>query len=263
MIDNISYIHIGWWMINELKLKWNDLFVYAIIYSFTNGTENHAFNGSLSYLAEWVNGTKRGVQNNLNNLIEKWYVEKEEKLVNWYKFIKYRTKFHGIENFSMGIEKSSMGIEKSSTNIQVYIQEDKKEINKEKNSNSLNSLKTDEENVGRGELIIPQEYIEQYWESMIEDFKNYWTETNSKWIEKWKLQKTWSLWWRLARWKKNADTNFWKVKTYSIKDYENNIGLFREEMKKDYQWIKQRVWIEMFRKLSERARHRAAENKVL
>lgn len=139
-----------------------------------------------------------------------------------------------------------------------------KEIIKE---NSLNSLNDTPSNDSRGEIInwmeISQELIDKYWYSMIEDFTMYRGECNKKWVSKWELQKTWDLWRRLATWKKNADTNFWKVKTYTIQDYENNIGLFREEMKKDYQWIKQRVWIEMFRKLSERARHRAAENKVL
>lgn len=120
MIDNKSYIHIWWWMINELELKGNDLLVYAIIYSFTNGTKDHYFNWSLNYLAERTNSTERGIQKNLKNLIEKWYIEKEETNLYNVKIIRYRTKFQGVEQSSIIKEQSSWEVEQSSTNIQVY-----------------------------------------------------------------------------------------------------------------------------------------------
>lgn len=118
MIDDKSYIHIWWWMINELELKGNDLLVYAIIYSFTNGTKDHYFNWSLNYLAERTNSTERGIQKNLKNLIEKWYIKKEETSLYNVKIIRYRTKFQGVEQSSIIKEQSSWGVEQSSTNIQ-------------------------------------------------------------------------------------------------------------------------------------------------
>lgn len=134
MIDNKSYIHIWWWMINELELKGNDLLVYAIIYSFTNGTKDHYFNWSLNYLAEWTNSTERGIQKNLKNLIEKWYIKKEETSLYNVKIIRYRTKFQGVEQSSIIKEQSSWGVEQSSTNIQDIYTSDiqEKETYKEK-----------------------------------------------------------------------------------------------------------------------------------
>lgn len=118
MINSESYIHIAWRMINELWLKWNDLFVFAIIYSFTNWTENHSFKWSLQYLAERTNSSKRSVQNNLKDLLNKWLIEKIETQNNWVKFCEYYVpNFHSIEKISIPMEKFSIGgMEKISTN---------------------------------------------------------------------------------------------------------------------------------------------------
>lgn len=66
---NSEYILIQGWMINDLKLKGNDLLVYAIIYRYSQDGI-HKFYGSLQYLADWTNSTIAGVQNNLKNLLE-------------------------------------------------------------------------------------------------------------------------------------------------------------------------------------------------
>ena len=70
-----NYILIQSWMISDLKLKGNELLIYAIIYGFsqTNGT---AFTGSLQYLADWTNSTKQGILKNLKSLMEKGLVKK-------------------------------------------------------------------------------------------------------------------------------------------------------------------------------------------
>ena len=66
---NNEYIVIHGWMINELKLKGNDLLIYALIYRYSQDGV-HKFYGSLQYLADWSNSTITGVQNNLKNLME-------------------------------------------------------------------------------------------------------------------------------------------------------------------------------------------------
>jgi hypothetical protein len=62
----------------------------------------------------------------------------------------------------------------------------------------------------------------------IDDFRNYWEEPTSKWIPRWRLEKTWDTHRRLITWKKNDDTNFWRnkpefpleaVKTASVQYY--------------------------------------------
>lgn len=136
-----NFICIQGWMISKLNLKGNDLLVYAIIYGYSQDGSSW-FSGSLQYLADWVNGTKRGIQKNLNSLESKGLIKKESDQVNGvpvikYKYIPevlldceqetdkgieqssagYRTEFHrGVEQSSMGIEQSSMGGEQSSTN---------------------------------------------------------------------------------------------------------------------------------------------------
>lgn len=87
-IKNENYLHIEGWMINELQLKGNDLLVYAVIYGFSQDGESR-FTGSLQYLADWCNGTKQGVQKNLNTLLEKGYIEKFETTKNNIKYCEY------------------------------------------------------------------------------------------------------------------------------------------------------------------------------
>ena len=120
-----NYTNIQGWMVSDLKLKGNNLIIYAIIYGFTQD-ENTMFTGSLSYLSSWTNSTKRGVMNNLKNLEEKGLIVKKENFLNGIKHVKYCVtksqggygkKFHSIEKSSIGgMEKSSIGMEKSSTN---------------------------------------------------------------------------------------------------------------------------------------------------
>ena len=107
MIKNENFIVIQGFMINELKLKGNELLVYAIIYGFSQ-TDNQRFTGSLQYLSGWINSTKQGVIKNLKSLIEKGYITKDEKFINGVKFCEYHaTKFNGVLNrVEWGIKQS-------------------------------------------------------------------------------------------------------------------------------------------------------------
>ena len=103
-IKNENYIVIQGFMINELKLKGNELLIYAIIYGFSQD-EEQTYSGSLQYLANWTNSTKQGVIKNLKSLIEKGLLQKKEKYINGVKFVEYyATKFNG------GIKQSLMGV---------------------------------------------------------------------------------------------------------------------------------------------------------
>ena len=82
---NENFITIQGWMVNELGLKGNELIVYAIIYGFSQA-ENQVFNGSLQYIADWLNTSKQTVINTLKHLQEKGFIEKREKYVNGVKF---------------------------------------------------------------------------------------------------------------------------------------------------------------------------------
>lgn len=85
---NDNYITIQGFMINDLKLKNNELLIYAIIYGFSQA-ENQTFSGSLQYLADWTNSTKQGVQKNIKSLLEKGLLVKTDKIINGIKFCEY------------------------------------------------------------------------------------------------------------------------------------------------------------------------------
>lgn len=129
-VSNENYIVIQGWMINDLKLKGNELVIYAIIYGFSQAV-NHSFNGSLQYLADWTNSTRRGVQKNLASLVEKGFLTKNDISIKGIKMCEYSVCFgveqssHGCRTkFTGGVEQSSpdvwnkvhVGVEQSSTN---------------------------------------------------------------------------------------------------------------------------------------------------
>ena len=97
-----NYLVIQGWMITELKLKGNELMVYALIYGFSQ--DGSSFTGSLQYIADWCNGTKQGVIKNLKNLVDKGLLKKKTKVLNGVTFCEYyATEFNG------GVKQSSTG----------------------------------------------------------------------------------------------------------------------------------------------------------
>lgn len=140
-----NFIVIQSFMLTDLKLKGNELLTYALIYGFSQDGENK-FTGSLSYIAEWTNTTKRSVMGVLKKLVSKGLLEKEEKFVNGLKFCTYSAKvFTGGENVSQGDRKVfTGGGEKSSPN-NIYNNIDKK-IEKDNGvcDNDIKKTKRDE-----------------------------------------------------------------------------------------------------------------------
>lgn len=92
------------WMINRFGLKGNDLRIYAIIYGFSQ-TSDQWFTGGLQYLADWVCGTKQGVIKNLKTLLEMGLIQKRETTINGVKACSYRaTQFNGVKQSLTGHE---------------------------------------------------------------------------------------------------------------------------------------------------------------
>lgn len=98
-----NYIVIQGWMINGLNLKGNSLLIYAIIYGFSQ-SENQTFNGSIQYLVDWTNSSRRTVINCLNELVENNLLEKSEKIINGIKFCEYRATVVGDEEVALGVQ---------------------------------------------------------------------------------------------------------------------------------------------------------------
>lgn len=70
-VKDDSNFQIYGWMVTQLKLKGNELLIYAIIYSFSqNNGGDGIFNASTAYLCEWTGLSQRAVINCLIRLIE-------------------------------------------------------------------------------------------------------------------------------------------------------------------------------------------------
>ena len=104
-------------MVNELKLKGNELLIYAIIFGFSQA-ENQFFTGSLNYLASWCGiSSKTTVKTILNNLIDKGLLEKEDIYKNGVKYCKYKalTEIKSISIPADEDKKNCKGISKIDT----------------------------------------------------------------------------------------------------------------------------------------------------
>lgn len=117
-VTRSNYISVQGFMVRDLQLKGNELLVYALIYGFSQA-ENQVFNGSLQYIADWTNSTKRSVMTCLKSLVEKGLIGKNEKIINGVKFCEYyATDFtRVVKNIPYPIEESCIGgMENSSPN---------------------------------------------------------------------------------------------------------------------------------------------------
>lgn len=166
-VKNENYIVIQGFMVKELKLKGNELLIYSIIYGFSQ-TDNQRFTGGLQYLADWTNSTKQGVIKNLKSLVEKGYIQKEDKIINGVKFCEYyATELNkvlnkveqGIKQSLTPTKQSLMGGGKQSLNNNIDINNINNNISniKENISNKVASVPSNEE------ILLKKEF-EELWE---------------------------------------------------------------------------------------------------
>ena len=87
-MKNKNYITILGWMVNELSLSGNDLICYAVIYGFSQ--DDNFWEGSQSYLSDWLGVSRRTVVDILKRLISNGLITKQEYEVNNVKFCKYK-----------------------------------------------------------------------------------------------------------------------------------------------------------------------------
>ena len=87
-MKNNNYITILGWMVNELSLSGNDLICYAVIYGFSQ--DDKFWDGSQSYLSDWLGVSRRAVVDILKRLISNGLISKQEYEINNVKFCKYK-----------------------------------------------------------------------------------------------------------------------------------------------------------------------------
>ena len=90
-------------MVNELSLSGNDLICYAVIYGFSQ--DDNFWEGSQSYLSDWLWVSRRTVIDILKRLISNGFIAKQEYEVNNVKFCKYKA----IVPNTIGCEDSAQG----------------------------------------------------------------------------------------------------------------------------------------------------------
>jgi len=104
-----NYINIQGWMISKLKLKGNELILYAIIYGFSQDGKSEFF-GSMRYIAESLQVSKRTAVSLTHKLLDKKLITKNEDLKNGNKYRVVKKVVQG------GEESSPLGGEESGTN---------------------------------------------------------------------------------------------------------------------------------------------------
>lgn len=131
MIKDENYINIQGFMVTKLGLSGNDLLVYAIIYGFSQDGES-VFRGTRKYLAEWCNATERGIQKNLNNLMERNLIEQV---------------FHSTDNHLVCYKVTDWATSEQSSPVVVNKVHDSQEQSSLAYNNLENKLKDKQENV--------------------------------------------------------------------------------------------------------------------
>lgn len=104
-MNNDNYIVIQGFMRNELKLKGNELMVYALIYGFSQDEESE-FTGSVGYIADWIGSTRQTVFNVLKSLCDKGLLIKKEELKCGIKFCSYSAILPPVKKFDRGVVKN-------------------------------------------------------------------------------------------------------------------------------------------------------------
>lgn len=106
-----NYITIQGWMATDLKLKSNDLLVFALIFGFCQDGESE-FTGSINYICEWLNCSRPTVSKSLDNLVELGLIEKRTIFVNNVTFNRYKIYLQGVKKLYGGSKETLWGCSK-------------------------------------------------------------------------------------------------------------------------------------------------------
>lgn len=96
MVKDGTFITIQSFMVNDYKLKGNELLIYAIIFGFSQDGRSW-YSGSRQYLADWCNISRVSVDKALNGLISKGLLIKNEKISNGTKICFYKAVEKSVE----------------------------------------------------------------------------------------------------------------------------------------------------------------------
>ena len=214
MKDN-NYIVVQGWMINQLKLKSNELMLFAIIYGFSQDNESE-YTGSLNYLCKALNCSKPTILKNIKSLIDKELLIKRDVYNNGVKFCSYSTNFTGGKETLPGVKKLNKGGKETLLGGGKETLPNNTITN---NTNINNRIKKFEIS------LIP--FLDNYKKEMIREFADYWCE-HSPGDKKlrWEKEKPFGLKRRLSTWhnsKFNTYKNTIKSEEINLKEITQNM----------------------------------------
>ena len=175
-----NYINIQGWMITDLKLKGNELIVFAVIYGFSQDGSS-TYSGGLKYLAEATNATVRSIINITAKLVDEGLITKIEKKVNG--TITYDYRWSGIKKQKSPDETEEVkiyteeGSEKSSRGVVKKIHGGGEEISPHLRKEEERSKEEDKEyiiNNNINPLYIPPKGNEQPENQTEQLFSQFW-----------------------------------------------------------------------------------------
>ena len=123
VIKDENYITIQGWMITRLGLKGNELLIYAIIYGFSQNYQS-SFSGSLKYLSDFTNFSRRTVLNCLQSLTAKGLLIKQDRFTDGIKTCEYNAAEGGEKNSPGVVQNFHEGGEKTAPNNTINITND-------------------------------------------------------------------------------------------------------------------------------------------
>lgn len=127
-MENNSYYVVSGWMVNQLKLKGNELHIFAIIYGFSKDG-NGVYHGGNKYLSETIGATKNTIIKALKSLEEKQYIIKTEKEISNVKFNEFSQNERVVQKMVQGGAETGItgGAEITPNNKLLYNKDNNKE----------------------------------------------------------------------------------------------------------------------------------------
>lgn len=93
----MSFITTLDWML-KLDLNLSEMQTFACIYGFSQDGKSFYY-GGVDYLASWVKQSSRNVMRNLNSLVDKGLIIKEEQFSEGFKYVRYKVNFEAVRQF--------------------------------------------------------------------------------------------------------------------------------------------------------------------
>lgn len=122
-----NYIVIQGWMINNLKLKGNELTIYALIYGYSQDGDNR-YRGNFGTIAEDTNISRPAVMKNINKLVEKNYIFMNKVTKDFYEYFIKPDIIKKVNDEKSTIKKVNDDVKKVNDTIK-KINDDVKKVN--------------------------------------------------------------------------------------------------------------------------------------